>query len=42
MQRSIKIKLGEPVLAFYKAKNLSNESITGTATYNILPFEAAT
>ena len=24
MQRSIKIKLGEPVLAFYKAKNLSN------------------
>ena len=42
MQRSIKIKLGEPVLAFYKAKNLSNESITGTATYNVLPFEAAT
>ena len=42
MQRSINIKLGETVLAFYKAKNLSNESVTGTATYNILPFEAAT
>ena len=39
MQRSIKIKLGESVLAFYKAKNNGDKSITGVATYNVLPFE---
>ena len=39
-QRSIKTRIGESVLAFYTAKNNSDESITGVATYNILPFEA--
>ena len=40
-QRSIESKIGDTVLAFYKAKNNGNKSITGIATYNILPFEAA-
>ena len=39
-QRSIESKIGESVLAFYKAKNNGNESLTGIATYNVLPFEA--
>ena len=34
-------KIGDSILAFYKAKNNGNKSITGVATYNVLPFEAA-
>ena len=40
-QRSVESKIGESILAFYKAKNNGIESITGIATYNVLPFEAA-
>jgi len=40
-QRSIESKIGESILAFYKAKNNGKKSITGIATYNVLPFEAA-
>ena len=40
-QRSMEAKIGDSILAFYKAKNNGNKSITGIATYNILPFEAA-
>ena len=40
-QRSIESKIGDSILAFYKAKNNGIKSITGIATYNILPFEAA-
>jgi len=39
-QRKIESKIGESVLAFYKARNNGNKSITGVATYNVLPFEA--
>jgi len=39
-QRSVKSKIGDSILAFYKVKNNGNKSITGIATYNILPFEA--
>ena len=38
-QRSIEIKVGESMLAFYKARNNGNKSVTGVATYNVLPFE---
>ena len=40
-QRSVESKIGDSVLAFYKARNNGSKSITGIATYNILPFEAA-
>ena len=40
-QRSLESKIGDSILAFYKAKNNGNKSITGVATYNVLPFEAA-
>ena len=36
-QREITILPGETALAFYKAKNKSNEDIIGIATYNV-PF----
>jgi cytochrome c oxidase assembly protein Cox11 len=31
---------GETALAFYKAKNPTNEAIIGISTYNILPYDA--
>ena len=41
VQRSVKIKIGEEALIFYKAVNTSKETITGTATFNVTPFKAA-
>ena len=37
LQRELKVVPGESVLAFYNATNLTNEEITGVATYNITP-----
>jgi len=35
------IVTGENIFTYYKAKNLSDKAIDGTATYNIVPAEAA-
>eukprot|EP01117_Protostelium_nocturnum_P004539 TRINITY_DN1639_c0_g1_i1.p1 TRINITY_DN1639_c0_g1~~TRINITY_DN1639_c0_g1_i1.p1 ORF type:complete len:289 (+),score=130.00 TRINITY_DN1639_c0_g1_i1:181-1047(+) len=40
-QRQVTIIPGESALAFYKAKNTTNEPIIGVATYNIAPSKAA-
>lgn len=40
VKRTIDVKLGESKLAVFKARNLSNETITGTASFNVAP-EAA-
>ncbi len=37
LQHTIRLKIGENGLAFYKAKNFSNHSIVGMATYNVSP-----
>ena len=39
-QDQISVKLGEPVLAFYEAKNLAKTDITGTALFNVTPLKA--
>jgi cytochrome c oxidase assembly protein subunit 11 len=37
IQRTMDVKLGENALAFYKATNISDHSITGTAAFNVAP-----
>lgn len=38
--RSVEVKVGEQKLAFFKARNLSDKPITGTATFNVVPLKA--
>jgi len=40
VQKDMTVRLGEPSLAFYQAKNLSGGDVTGTATFNVTPFKA--
>lgn len=37
MQTEVSVKLGEEMLIFYKAKNISNETLTGIASFNVTP-----
>lgn len=37
VQTSVTVHVGETKLAFFKASNLSNETITGSATFNVSP-----
>lgn len=39
VQRSVTVKIGEEVLIFYRAKNLSDKPITGMALFNVIPFK---
>ena len=39
VQREMIVKLGETTLAFYEAKNYSENSVTGFATFNVLPLK---
>ena len=39
-QDRIEVKVGEQALAFYRAKNVSGRTITGTATFNVTPSKA--
>lgn len=38
--RSMEVRIGEPNLAFYHAKNLSSRPTVGMAVYNVSPFQA--
>ena len=40
LQHEIHIKAGEPALAFYTVKNISDEPIIGIASYNVTPDKA--
>jgi len=40
-QRTLEVRLGENALAFYRATNASDRPIRGTATFNVLPEQAA-
>ncbi len=37
VQRAVTVRLGETVLAWYRATNLSQMRVTGTATFNVTP-----
>src|SRR5690606_36311885 len=37
VERKITLKIGENRLAFYEAENLSDQKLTGTATFNVTP-----
>ena len=37
MQREMVLRIGETGLAFYEAVNISDETVTGTASYNVAP-----
>jgi cytochrome c oxidase assembly protein subunit 11 len=37
LQQEVTLHIGENKLAFYRAKNLTNEALTGRATYNVSP-----
>jgi cytochrome c oxidase assembly protein subunit 11 len=39
-QREITVRLGEPALAFYTARNRGREAIVGTAVFNVQPDKA--
>ena len=39
VQREMIVKLGETTLAFYEAKNYSENPVTGFATFNVLPLK---
>ena len=38
-QSRLKVKVGEPVLAFYQATNNRDKAVTGVATYNVTPMK---
>ena len=40
VEREVALRVGEPGLAYYKARNLSDRPIVGTATYNVTPLKA--
>lgn len=37
VEREMRVRLGEPTLAFYRAHNRSNAAISGSATFNVNP-----
>jgi cytochrome c oxidase assembly protein subunit 11 len=39
-QNTMTVKLGESNMAFYEAKNLTNETVTGSAVFNVTPVSA--
>ncbi len=39
-QRQVRVRAGEPMQVNYKALNLSDGPVTGTATFNVTPYKA--
>lgn len=40
LQQRVKVKVGEPKLAFYRAQNNSDYTLVGTSTFNVTPPKA--
>ena len=41
VENTMTVKLGQNALAFYTAKNISDQPLVGTASYNVAPIKAA-
>lgn len=41
MQSSVKVRVGEPILVFYEAENVSDRPTVGQAVFNVTPFKVA-
>jgi cytochrome c oxidase assembly protein subunit 11 len=39
-EKSMTVKVGAPILTYYKAHNESNEAVKGQAVYNVVPHKA--
>jgi cytochrome c oxidase assembly protein subunit 11 len=40
LERAVTLRVGEPGLAFYRAANLTDRPLSGTATFNVTPLKA--
>lgn len=40
VQRELSMKIGESAVAFYRARNVADSSVTGTASFNVTPLKA--
>ena len=40
VQQKVEIRVGENALAFYRARNVSDRAVIGTATFNVTPLKA--
>lgn len=40
VQREVTVNIGEESLVFYRAKNVGDKPVTGTATFNVTPLKA--
>lgn len=40
LQKEIKVRVGDEVLAHYTAKNIGSDAVVGNATFNVTPFKA--
>jgi len=40
IDHAVSLRVGEPGLAFFRAENLSDRPVTGTATFNVTPLKA--
>lgn len=41
LDREVTVRVGEPVLVRYRATNMSDTAVSGTATFNVTPMKAA-
>ena len=39
VERAVSVRVGEPGLAFFRARNLSDRTIVGSATFNVTPLK---
>ncbi len=39
LERAVSVRVGEPGLVYFRATNLSEQAITGTATFNVTPMK---